>query len=62
MKFNRPLTRMKEYVDIINTLLAGEPLNYQGKIFQLERGFTLRFNPLRDHIPIHIASITPKSL
>jgi F420-dependent oxidoreductase-like protein len=62
VKFSRPLTRMKEYVDIINMLIAGEPLNYGGKIYQLERGFTLRFKPLRDHIPIHIASITPKSL
>lgn len=62
VKFSRPLTRVKEYVDIINMLMAGEPLNYDGKIFKLERGFTLRFNPLRDHIPIHIASITPKSL
>jgi len=62
VKFSRPLTRVKEYVDIINMLLAEEPLNYQGKIFQLERGFTMRFKPLRDHIPIHLASITPKSL
>ena len=62
VKFGKPLTRMHEYVDIINMLMRGEPLNYAGEIFKLSRGFTLRFDPLRDHIPIHIASITPKSL
>jgi len=62
IKFRKPLTRMREYVDIINMLMREEPLNYDGNIYQLSRGFTMRFTPLRDHIPIHIASITPKSL
>lgn len=62
IKFRKPLTRMREYVDIINMLMRAEPLNYAGEFFQLGRGFTMRFDPLRDHIPIHIASITPKSL
>jgi F420-dependent oxidoreductase-like protein len=62
VKFDRPLTRMREYVDIINMLMREEPLNYHGKVFKLERGFTLRFKPFRPHVPIHIASITPKSV
>ena len=60
--FDRPLSRVKEYVDIINMLMREEPLQYHGKIFKLERGFTLRFKPVRPHIPIYLASITPKSL
>jgi F420-dependent oxidoreductase-like protein len=60
--FGMPLTRVKEYVDIINMLVAEEPLNYGGKLFKLERGFTLRFKPVRSHIPIYLASITPKSV
>ncbi len=60
--FKYPLTRMKEYVEIINTLLANKPLNYNGKIFKMSRGFTLRFELVRDHIPIYIASLTPKSV
>lgn len=60
--FKMPLTRMREYVDIINKLMREEPLNYDGKVFKLERGFTLRFKPFRPHIPIHIASVTPKSV
>jgi alkanesulfonate monooxygenase SsuD/methylene tetrahydromethanopterin reductase-like flavin-dependent oxidoreductase (luciferase family) len=62
VKFNPPLTRMREYVDIFNMLMAGAPLNYNGKIFKLGRGFTLRFDPVRKHIPIYIASLNRKSV
>jgi alkanesulfonate monooxygenase SsuD/methylene tetrahydromethanopterin reductase-like flavin-dependent oxidoreductase (luciferase family) len=62
VKFNPPLTRMREYVDIINLLMAGTPLNYAGQLFKLERGFTLRFEPIRKHIPIFIASLNKKSV
>jgi F420-dependent oxidoreductase-like protein len=60
--FALPLTRMREYVDILNMLMRGEKPTYQGKVFRLERGFTLRFDPVRKHIPIWIASVTPKSV
>ncbi|MGH7948881.1 MAG: LLM class flavin-dependent oxidoreductase, partial [Candidatus Binataceae bacterium] len=62
IKFNPPLTRLSEYVDIINTLMSGQPLNYDGKVFKLSRGFTLRFEPPRKHIPIFIASLNKKSV
>jgi F420-dependent oxidoreductase-like protein len=62
VKFEKPFTRMREYVEIINRLLRQEPLHFKGDVYQLQRGFTLRFEPLRPHIPIWIASITPKSL
>jgi F420-dependent oxidoreductase-like protein len=63
VKFGKPLARMREYVEIINTLIADEPLHHDGEYFKgMERGFTLRgMNLPRKHIPIHIASITPKS-
>ena len=60
--FKLPLSRIREYVDIINMLMRREPLRYDGRIYKLERGFTLRFEPVRDHIPIWIASVTPKSI
>jgi alkanesulfonate monooxygenase SsuD/methylene tetrahydromethanopterin reductase-like flavin-dependent oxidoreductase (luciferase family) len=62
VRFNPPLTRMKECVEIINMLVAGTPLNYQGKLFKLSRGFTLRFETVRKHIPIWIASLNPHSV
>src|SRR5215470_8817818 len=62
VKFNPPLTRMKEYVEIINALMRNEPLKYSGKLFNLQRGFTLRFTPVRDHIPIYLATLNAKSV
>ncbi|MGH7934801.1 MAG: LLM class flavin-dependent oxidoreductase [Candidatus Binataceae bacterium] len=62
VRFHPPLTRMREYVDIINMLMAGTPLNYQGKVFKLGRGFTLRFEPVRKHIPIFLATLNKKSV
>ncbi len=62
VKFNPPLTRLKEYVEILNTLMHGEPLKYDGKVFNLQRGFTLRFTPVRNHIPIYLATLNAKSV
>ncbi len=60
--FQPSLTRLREYVEIIRLILRGEPLHYAGKVFTLQRGFRLRFQPVRDSIPIFIASLTPKSV
>jgi F420-dependent oxidoreductase-like protein len=60
--FQRGLRRLREYVDVINMLVAGEPLNYEGEIFNLQRGFTLRFDTVRKHIPIYLATLNPASV
>lgn len=62
VKFEKPFTRMREYVEVINTLIRGEKLRYSGQVLQLERGFQLQLTPARPHIPIWIASINPKSV
>lgn len=62
IKFDPPLTRMKEYIEIINTLMRNEPLKHNGKVFNLQRGFTLRFTPVRNHIPIYLATLNAKSV
>jgi F420-dependent oxidoreductase-like protein len=62
VKFHPPLTRLKEYVEIINALMRNEPLKYDGKVFNLQRGFTLRFTPPRNHIPIYLATLNAKSV
>ena len=33
-------------------ILAQKPLHYEGRVFTLQRGFHLRFEPLRPDIPI----------
>lgn len=60
--FDKPLQRIREYIDIINKLIAGEALEYEGKIFNMARGFHLDYERPRDHIPIYVAAITPKSI
>ena len=60
--FQQPLRRLREYVEIINMLMRQEPLNYEGQVFKLSRGFRLQFTPVRPHIPVYIAAITPRSI
>ncbi len=62
IRFEPALARMRETVQIINTLMAVEKLEFHGKVFNLERGFTLRFEPVRKHIPVYIASFRPKAI
>jgi alkanesulfonate monooxygenase SsuD/methylene tetrahydromethanopterin reductase-like flavin-dependent oxidoreductase (luciferase family) len=60
--FEKPATRLREYIEIINMIMRQEKLNYDGKVFKLGRGFTAQFPTFRNHIPTYIASITPKSM
>ncbi|MDP6607095.1 MAG: LLM class flavin-dependent oxidoreductase [Dehalococcoidia bacterium] len=62
VKFEKPLRRLREYVEIFNMLIAGEPLHYDGQIFKLERGFKLEYERPRTKIPVYIAGITPRSI
>jgi F420-dependent oxidoreductase-like protein len=60
-QFKKPLTRLKETIQIIRLLLAGQRADFNGECFQLRR-FKLGFKPLRAHIPIYVAALAPKSL
>src|SRR3990170_3967795 len=43
VKFEKPATRLREYIQIINTIMRHERLNYDGQVFKLARGFTMQF-------------------
>ncbi len=58
-KFESPLQRMKEYVEIIRLVLSGKLVNYKGEIFNL-KNFTLLIKPKRKSIPIYLAAINQK--
>ena len=62
IEFKTPLRRIREYVEVINKLVAGDRLEYEGQIFRMSRGFQLEYDRPRSHIPIYIAAITPKSI
>ena len=58
----KPLSRLREYVEVFQLLLRGEPLRYEGKVFAMRRGFRLSIPPLRNKIPIFIGAIRPVSI
>ena len=56
----RPLRRMREFIEIMRMAWRGEPLQYQGQIFKLDGRFTLAFRGPREHIPIYMGTSGPK--
>ena len=56
----RPARRIREGIEIIRRLLAGERLDYDGEIFQT-RDLALKF-PTRGDIPIYLAADGPRVL
>ncbi len=68
VKFDKPLGRTREYVDIVRSALRRERVDYQGKHFvqPLPDGpgkpLKLTVHPMREEIPIYLASIGPKNL
>ena len=58
-KFEKPLSRMSEYLEIIRLVLSGKQVNYSGQFFNL-KNFTLLVKPIRNSIPIYVAAINKK--
>ena len=58
-KFENPVQRMREYVEIIRLSLMKKQINYSGKIFDL-KNFTILIEPKRKSIPIYLAAINEK--
>ena len=59
IEFKNTVLRMKEYVEIIQLILAGKPVFYNGKIFNL-KNFKLLIKPPREKIPIYLAAVNSK--
>ena len=60
-KFAKPLTRMREYIDIVRKAARGERLDHDGEFFHTKR-FQLRVPPFRATLPIYVAALSPASL
>lgn len=60
-EFDRPLRRTREFIEIMQTVMSGEMLDYQGDIFSMS-GFRLRCEPPADPVPIDAAALGPKSV
>ncbi len=68
VRFTKPLTRTREYVDIVRLALSRQRVSYNGEFFTLPlpdgpgKALTLTVHPVRETIPIYLASIGPKNL
>ena len=60
-RFAKPLTRMREYMDIVRKAARGDRLDHDGEFFHTKR-FQLRFPPYRATLPIYVAALSPPSL
>lgn len=60
-EFTNQLARMREYVEAIRMICKGEKVNYKGRFVRVN-DFKLGFEPLRSHIPIHIAAVNERML
>jgi F420-dependent oxidoreductase-like protein len=68
VKFDKPLARTREYVEIVRKAMSRERLTHQGEHWTLPlpdgpgKPLKLTVHPVREHIPLYIAAIGPKNL
>lgn len=68
VRFDKPLGRTREYVDIVRTALSRQRLHYAGEHWTLPlpdgpgKALQLTVHPIRERIPVYLASIGPKNL
>ena len=53
VSFDKPLTRLREYADVVQRLLAGEAVTFKGETIDL-RNVQLELKPVRAHIPLYL--------
>ena len=56
LKFNRPASRMKEYVECLRLMTKGEKVEYDGQFFKINN-FKILHQPERTQIPIFMAAV-----
>ena len=57
--FEKPLSRMREYVEIVRKITTGKKIEHKGEFFNL-KGFSLLTKPFREKIPIYLAAVNQK--
>ncbi|MGN6302811.1 MAG: LLM class F420-dependent oxidoreductase [Angustibacter sp.] len=68
VRFDKPLGRTREYVDIVRKALRRETLRYDGEHFTLPlpdgpgKAIKLTVHPVREEIPVYLAAVGPKNL
>jgi F420-dependent oxidoreductase-like protein len=68
VRFDKPLARTREYVEIIRKAMSRERLTHEGQNWTLPlpdgpgKPLKLTVHPVREYIPLYIAAIGPKNL
>ena len=68
VRFDKPLARTREYVEIVRLVLAHQTLEYEGAHWTLPlpdgpgKALRLSLRPVRAHIPVYLAAVGPKNL
>ena len=68
VRFDKPLGRTREYVEIVRLALARQKVEYDGAHWTLPlpdgpgKALRLTVHPARDHIPVYLAAVGPKNL
>ncbi|CQR53999.1 MULTISPECIES: LLM class flavin-dependent oxidoreductase [Haloferax] len=61
--FDRPLSRLHEYVDLVRRYLRGDADSFDGEFFSPERtSFWDAFEPVREEIPIYNGALGPANV
>jgi 5,10-methylenetetrahydromethanopterin reductase len=58
---SRPLTRLREAVEIVRRLLAGDRSGFAGERFTLAAGAGLAYEPLRKQVPLLVGTWRPRA-
>lgn len=56
----RPLAALRDTLEIVRRLLAGDTAGYQGRVHGIRPGFRLRYRPLRDRVPVLLGAWGPR--
>ena len=67
IRFDRPVTRMRETIEIVRRAMRGERVAYEGRVYELPlpggEGKALRSSArARPDVPIYLATLSPRSL
>lgn len=57
----RPLTRLREAVELVRRLLGGDRTGYEGEVFTLAEGAGLAYEPQRRCVPLLIGTWRPRA-
>jgi F420-dependent oxidoreductase-like protein len=68
VRFDKPLSRTREYLAVINSALSRSTVTFHGEHYQVPlrdgagKALKLTIAPVSEHIPVYLAAIGPKNL